>query len=675
MHNKLSKWLLVIALAITAPYSFAKNTTNTPAVGTITLLLGQVQVTGPERQGTKRLTTGAKIYPGDRLVTRASGHAHLRFIDGALLSLRPSSRLTIQEYHYDSQNPANNQVAFKLEEGIARSISGKAAQSARENFRMNTPIAAIGVRGTDFIVHTSQDRTRALVTEGGIVLSGLEMGCQDNWCGQLELQGGNQQLLELDLANNHPRLMRSNYNQSITSTALNNEFLALVEVNDLPQRTLAQAELAHAEQIRQEKAQLASSPTTLAALDNQEVKAAKEVKVTKVASRPQNTAAPASPEVATSAPNSATQETPATTSQEPLATSDLAQNPETQPTASSAPNSNPELAQNAAPSVSSVPSVSTDSEAAVDLESTDLAQTDNDLAQTDNELAQTDNELAQTDNELAQADNDLAQADSDLAQADSDLAQTDNELAQADSDLAQAAPEPTEPESTELEPTELDPADSDLAQADTSKPAASKPKQDDLVEQSDLLLALETLAESETTENALVWGYLNTNQDTLPNYVKDNAGLLALSETHQNTQITNQAYALYRRNQADEFIDPSLPALSFTLNNASAWLNWQDFREPMQVGQGLLLIDFSRGGYITQLELNHQDTGKITFSSLGSTDKTGRFGNTSNNKSLEGLVSQDGKEAAYLFQQNLPSLESSIDGITHWGVIQPAVSN
>lgn len=668
MLNKLSKWLLVIALAITAPYSFAKITTNTPAVGTITLLLGEVQVTGPQRQGKQRLTAGASIYPGDILVTRASGHAHLRFIDGALMSLRPASRLTIQEYHYDSQTSANNKVAFKLEEGIARSISGKAAQSARENFRMSTPVAAIGVRGTDFIVHTSQDRTRALVTEGGIVLSGLENGCLDNWCGQLELRGGSQQLLELDLLSNHPRLMRSSYNQAITSTALNNEYLALVEVNDLPQRALAQAHNAQLENAQ------TTAPITLAANQNsntQEVatlatpEASSEVtsEVTSEASSSSDSA-PASSEIAATSP-AATEAAP----QQTTASPEIAAN---------ATQATPELTANSSDQAATSPVKTPDSQletAAPDLAQNDVAQAD--IAQNQNEAVQTD--IEQTDTSTSDiAQNDVPQTtttESDIAQNDVPQATTpENDIAQTDT----ATPEATAPNAAASETPSSDIAQTDITQTDTSDAAASKPapdkaNQDDLIEASDLHLALEGLNSTELVEipeKSLVWGYLNTNQDTLPDYVKDNAAILELNDTHHDTQVANSAYALYRRNQANEFMDPSLPLLSFTLNNASAWLNWQDFREPMQIGEGALVLDFNRGIFVTQLELSHDNTGKVIFSTLGSTENTGHFSSTSSNKSLQGIVSLDGKEAAYLFKQSLPSFESAIDGITHWGVKQ-----
>ena len=50
----------------------------------------------------------------------------------------------------DEANPSDSQVKLNLIEGTARAVSGEAAKAAKERFRLNTPIAAIGVRGTDY---------------------------------------------------------------------------------------------------------------------------------------------------------------------------------------------------------------------------------------------------------------------------------------------------------------------------------------------------------------------------------------------------------------------------------------------------------------------------------------------------------------------------------------------
>ena len=145
-------------------------------VGEATLVLGKsylVKSTGDRVQ----LRRGDSISVGDRIETLSGGHAHVRFIDEALLSVRPNSSLEVEEYRYDSVNPGNSSIKFRLDDGVARTISGSGAKASRGSFRLNTPVAAIGVRGTDFAVSASPDSTRALVNEGAIVIAPFSDTC------------------------------------------------------------------------------------------------------------------------------------------------------------------------------------------------------------------------------------------------------------------------------------------------------------------------------------------------------------------------------------------------------------------------------------------------------------------------------------------------------------------
>ena len=114
---------------------------------------------------------------GDRLLTSLNGHIHVRFVDGAMVSLRPTSTLNIKEYRFDAQTPSNSEVRFELEQGVVRAISGQAAESAKDKFRLNTPLAAIGVKGTDFVVEASGSRVNAIVNQGAIVLAPFDAQC------------------------------------------------------------------------------------------------------------------------------------------------------------------------------------------------------------------------------------------------------------------------------------------------------------------------------------------------------------------------------------------------------------------------------------------------------------------------------------------------------------------
>ncbi|MES2940921.1 MAG: FecR domain-containing protein [Pseudomonadota bacterium] len=146
------------------------------AVGEVTLAVGPATRTSADGVP-EPVQRGTRVLPGDRLDTAEGGMVHVRFVDGALVSLRPASRLWVEDYRYDPRQVSQSMVKFRLEQGVARAISGAAAEGAKERFRLNTPLVAIGVRGTDFVVRTSEQATTAAVNQGAIVMAPFDAGC------------------------------------------------------------------------------------------------------------------------------------------------------------------------------------------------------------------------------------------------------------------------------------------------------------------------------------------------------------------------------------------------------------------------------------------------------------------------------------------------------------------
>ncbi len=155
---------------------------STEAVGEVSLVIGVSHlIDGSGRSSA--IARGMPVRAGDRIETEQGGHVHLRFADGAFVSVRPGSRLTIDTYRYDAAHPKDSAIRFKLEQGVVRSISGKGAEADHDRFRLNTPIAAIGVRGTDFVVLAEADRVRASINSGAIVMTPLGEGCSADTLG------------------------------------------------------------------------------------------------------------------------------------------------------------------------------------------------------------------------------------------------------------------------------------------------------------------------------------------------------------------------------------------------------------------------------------------------------------------------------------------------------------
>lgn len=144
--------------------------------GSVSFVIGDASVISDDGKS-RNVARGDNINAGQVLQTGASGHIHLRMVDGAFVSIRPQSRLRIEDYKYDAANPANNRIKFVLEKGVARSITGRAGEASKENYRLNTPLAAIGIRGTDFVVQAAENITRVTVQSGAVVMSPLAADC------------------------------------------------------------------------------------------------------------------------------------------------------------------------------------------------------------------------------------------------------------------------------------------------------------------------------------------------------------------------------------------------------------------------------------------------------------------------------------------------------------------
>lgn len=146
----------------------------------IVFVAGKVEVAG------NQLALGGAVQEGDAIATGADGYLYLKTIDDGFLILRPNSRARIVAYHVDPKQPANTRIKLELERGVARAISGEGAKQAKQNFRFNTPVAAIGVRGTDFTVYTDQETSRVAVISGGVVVSGFTGACGPEGSGPCE---------------------------------------------------------------------------------------------------------------------------------------------------------------------------------------------------------------------------------------------------------------------------------------------------------------------------------------------------------------------------------------------------------------------------------------------------------------------------------------------------------
>ena len=149
---------------------------DVPAAGRVVFVSGPAQLLAADGSA-RPLTAGAGIRQGEQITTGADGYVHVRMVDNGFVAVRPASRLLIALYEYDAANPAASRIKLQLHNGNTRTVSGKGGEAAKQNYRFNTPMAAIGLRGTDYTVVSTPDATRVSVARGAVAVTPLGEGC------------------------------------------------------------------------------------------------------------------------------------------------------------------------------------------------------------------------------------------------------------------------------------------------------------------------------------------------------------------------------------------------------------------------------------------------------------------------------------------------------------------
>lgn len=177
--------LFLAFAALAVPMAVWAQAPSSPVGGEVMFVSGKAQRTQKDGHANP-VAKGMTLLEGDRIRTDGDSHVYVRLRDGGLLVVRPASELHVDLWRYDAGRPQDSQIKYTLDNGVARHVSGQAAKAAREKFRFNTPMAAIGVRGTDFTVLADPSVTRVSVQSGGVIVNGFGDGCRADGLGPCE---------------------------------------------------------------------------------------------------------------------------------------------------------------------------------------------------------------------------------------------------------------------------------------------------------------------------------------------------------------------------------------------------------------------------------------------------------------------------------------------------------
>lgn len=130
---------------------------NVEPVGYVQSERGEVVAVNESQEVQQELQAGkvrplyrnAALYQQDMVVTGASSKAQLMFRDGTTIAMDENSQMRLDQFNFDFNNKENNILKFLFGPGLFRFLTGKLVDKSPDKFNLETPLGALGIRGTD----------------------------------------------------------------------------------------------------------------------------------------------------------------------------------------------------------------------------------------------------------------------------------------------------------------------------------------------------------------------------------------------------------------------------------------------------------------------------------------------------------------------------------------------
>lgn len=145
--------------------SFGDTAMAGPAVGTVTKVQNQAEV------GNTAAAAGTPVHMGDRLSTGAKARLEVTFRDNSLLTLGENANVVIDRYVYNPSK-STGELALNATRGAFRFAGGGIEQMQKKTVTVNTPNAALAVRGTHFWAGPINGQYGVLLLKGKVRVSG-----------------------------------------------------------------------------------------------------------------------------------------------------------------------------------------------------------------------------------------------------------------------------------------------------------------------------------------------------------------------------------------------------------------------------------------------------------------------------------------------------------------------
>jgi len=139
IYHKLTKWIIIILILFYA-------TSLWGSIGNVDQIEGNGVIDRDKTDITIEQELPIEQYD---TVKTGNGKVGILFVDDTRVDVTQHSKLIIDEFVYDP-NTKKGKLSLKAAIGTVRYASGQIAKTSRQDIKITTPTATIGVRGTDF---------------------------------------------------------------------------------------------------------------------------------------------------------------------------------------------------------------------------------------------------------------------------------------------------------------------------------------------------------------------------------------------------------------------------------------------------------------------------------------------------------------------------------------------
>ena len=143
----------------------ADNSLSASAVGKVVNVTGSA--VAHSNGSLRQLEPGSDIFKGETLVTKDASTLEIVFKDDTSLTQGANSEIRVDNYVYDPADASSSDLLLNLSKGVFRTITGEIADKNPDHFKLKSPLATIGIRGTTVVSEVRDGQERHGVEEIG----------------------------------------------------------------------------------------------------------------------------------------------------------------------------------------------------------------------------------------------------------------------------------------------------------------------------------------------------------------------------------------------------------------------------------------------------------------------------------------------------------------------------